>query len=89
MVDRFGNVALDVGHEDLASSGLSLGGQVELELDGGRYLATFTQTFADVGTGELLVYEDAYRAFAVAVNRGDAAATLGLGPNTELRLRPR
>jgi S-adenosyl-L-methionine hydrolase (adenosine-forming) len=89
MVDRFGNVALDVGHEDLAGSGMSLGGQVELELDGGRYLATFTHTFADVAVGELLVYEDAYRALAVAVNRGDAAATLGLAPDAELRLRPR
>ena len=39
--------------------------------------------------GELLVYEDAYRTLAVAINRGDAAGTLGLAPDTEVRLRPR
>ena len=39
--------------------------------------------------GELLVYEDAYRTLAVAINRGDAASTLGLRPDAELRLRPR
>ena len=39
--------------------------------------------------GELIVYEDAYRTLAVAINRGDAAATLGLRPDAEVRLRPR
>ena len=56
---------------------------------GERYLATYAQTFADVGPGELIVYEDAYRTLAVAINRGDAAATLGLRPDAEVRLRPR
>ncbi len=39
--------------------------------------------------GELIVYEDAYRTLAVAINRGDAAGTLGLQPDAEVRLRPR
>ena len=89
IVDRFGNASLNVGHDELAGSGMTLGGQVELELGGERFFATYTQTFADVGPGELIVYEDAYRTLAVAINRGDAAATLGLGPDAELRLRPR
>ena len=38
-------------------------------------MATYAQTFADVTPGELLVYEDAYRTLALAVNRGDAAAS--------------
>ncbi len=38
--------------------------------------------------GELIVYEDAYRTLAVAINRGDAANTLGLASDTEVRLRP-
>ena len=88
VVDRFGNAGLNVDHDDLAGSGITLGSTVELEAIGERYLATYAQTFADVKPGELLVYEDAYRTLAVAINRGDAAATLGLRPDTEVRLRP-
>lgn len=89
MVDRFGNAGLNVSHETLEGSGLTLGTTVEIEVGGELYLATYTGTFADVAAGELIVYEDAYRMLAVAINRGDAAATLGLKPDAELRLRPR
>ena len=89
IVDRFGNAGLNVGHAEMAGTGMTLGHTVELELRGERYLATYAQTFADVKAGELLVYEDAYRNLAVAINRGDAAGTLGLRPDAELRLRAR
>ena len=89
VVDRFGNVGLDVDHDVLAGTGMTLGGQVEIEAAGERYLAVYAQTFADVRPGELLVYEDAYRTLAVAINRGDAAGTLSLAPDAEVRLRPR
>jgi S-adenosyl-L-methionine hydrolase (adenosine-forming) len=89
VVDRFGNASLDVDHDDTAGTGLALGGTVEIEVGGERYVAIYAQTFADVRPGELLVYEDAYRTLAVAINRGDAAATLGLEPDAEVRLRPR
>jgi S-adenosylmethionine hydrolase len=61
---------------------------VAVEAAGERYLATYAQTFADVNPGELLVYQDAYRTLALAINRGDAAGTLGLGADAEVRLRP-
>jgi S-adenosylmethionine hydrolase len=89
VVDRFGNAGLNVGHADMGGTGLQLGGRVEVEVGGERYLAKYAQTFADVRPGELLVYEDAYRTLAVAINRGDAATTLGLRPDAEVRLRPR
>jgi hypothetical protein len=89
VVDRFGNVALNVDHEDMAGTGITLGGTVEIEAAGELYLAKYAQTFADVRPGELLIYEDAYRTLAVAINRGDAAATLALRADAELRLRPR
>jgi S-adenosylmethionine hydrolase len=89
VVDRFGNVGLNVDHGGLAGTGLTLGGTVEIETGGERYLAKYAQTFADVTPGELLVYEDAYRTLAVAINRGDAAGTLGLRPDAEVRLRPK
>jgi S-adenosylmethionine hydrolase len=89
VVDRFGNVAMNVDHDDMAGTNITLGSMVELEVAGERYLATYAQTFADVRPGELMVYEDAYRTLAVAINRGDAAATLALRPDAEVRLRPR
>jgi S-adenosylmethionine hydrolase len=87
-IDRFGNVALDAEHTDLESSGLRLGAGVEVEAGGRRSSARFVQSFADVGDGEALVYEDAYRTLALAVNRGDAATTFGLAPDAEVRLTP-
>jgi S-adenosylmethionine hydrolase len=89
VVDRFGNVGLDVDHDHTAGTGITLGGSVEIEAAGESYIATYAQTFADVRPGELIVYEDAYRTLALAINRGDAAGTLGLQPDTEVRLRPR
>jgi S-adenosyl-L-methionine hydrolase (adenosine-forming) len=89
-VDRFGNVQLDAGHGDLADSGLKLGYAVEVAvLSGAPHDAVFARTFADVGAGELLVYEDAYRRLALAVNHGNAAERLAVGIDDELRIRPR
>ena len=78
-VDRYGNIQLNVGHGDLGRAGVKLGHAVELRLDSGmRVDAQFARTFADVGPGELLIYEDAYRRLAVAVSHGDAARRLGI-----------
>jgi S-adenosyl-L-methionine hydrolase (adenosine-forming) len=88
LVDRFGNVALNLRHEALAGSGLTLGAAVEVEVGGARHAARFARSFADVAPGEMLVYEDAYRMLAIAVNRGDAASAIGAGPDDEVRLTP-
>jgi hypothetical protein len=88
-VDRFGNVQLDVRHEDLADSGLKLGQRLKLEAPSGESSsAQFARTFADVNPGELLVYEDADRALAVAIAHGNAALHLGLTVDDELRITP-
>ena len=89
VVDRFGNASLDVAHADLAGSGLTLGTAVEIDVGGERFTATFAQTFADVRPGDVILYEDAYRTLAIAMNRGDAAATLRLAPDATVVLRPR
>jgi S-adenosylmethionine hydrolase len=80
--DRFGNIALDAGHEDLAGSGLRLG---RAALVNGR-AALYATTFADVPVGGLLLYEDGYRVLSLAVNRGSALATLGLRLDDEIRI---
>jgi len=86
-VDRFGNVALNVGRDELGGCG-SAGDRIELVPGSGEpHQARIVSTFADVGPGELLVYEDSYRRLAVAVNGGDAATRLGLGADDELRIR--
>ena len=88
-IDRFGNAALNVSHEDLAGTGITLGGQVEIVSGTAHFHAAVAQTFADVRRGEILVYEDSYRALSIAINRGDAAATLELAPDSEVRITPR
>jgi S-adenosylmethionine hydrolase len=88
-IDRFGNLQLDAGSGELTDAGLRLGARPLLELAGGSvHPVTFARTFADVGSDELLLYEDAQRRLAVAVSHGDAAARLGLEVGAELRIRP-
>lgn len=82
--DSFGNVQLDVSHEQLDGSGLKLGRAV---LANGER-AQYARTFADVAAGDLLLYEDAYHALALAVNRGSAAERLGLGLDDPVVLEP-
>ncbi|MBA3326776.1 MAG: SAM-dependent chlorinase/fluorinase [Solirubrobacterales bacterium] len=80
--DRFGNVTLDIGHEELAGSELRLGHAVTVNGRAGMY----SKTFADVAPGELLLYEDAYRTVALAVNRGSALADLALAIDAEVHI---
>lgn len=89
LIDRFGNVGLGVGHEQLAGSGLVLGRAARVEAHGEWHDATFVRSFADVAAGDLLVYEDAYRTLALAVNRGSAAERLRLAPDDRIRLTAR
>jgi S-adenosylmethionine hydrolase len=88
LVDGYGNVSLDLRHEHMMSLGLTIGTRAELSHGGRSAEAVVVQTFADVPAGELLVYEDAWGAVALAVNRGDAAAALGLERDAEVRLAP-
>jgi S-adenosylmethionine hydrolase len=88
-IDRFGNLILDAVHDDLAGTGLRLGQPVELDLGEGDVMkAVFAVTFADLPEGGVLLYEDAYRSLALAVNRGDASTDLDLRRDHELRIRP-
>jgi S-adenosylmethionine hydrolase len=88
LVDVYGNVTLDVRHDDLPDTGLAYGRPLEVSVGGRSRRATFTGTFADVAAGELLLYEDASRMLALAVNRGDASAMFALAPDSEVRLIP-
>lgn len=87
LADRFGNVMLDAEHGELTDTGLRLGHGVRVVFDGQERDARYASTFADVGPGELILYEDANRRLALAVNRGSAQDELALGRDAELRLR--
>lgn len=82
--DRFGNVTLDVEHEELTFAGLRLGRSAGVN----DQTAVYATTFADVPPGALLLYEDAYRTLALAINRGSAKEALGLALDDELRIVP-
>ena len=86
--DRFGNVTLNVGHDDLASTFLRLGHRVTVDTGSARVTVPFARTYTDVGRGQGLLYEDAARTLALAVNRESAAEMLGLGPDDEVTLSP-
>jgi len=88
LVDRYGNVSLDMGHSDLLALGLTLGAPVSVAVRGEEREAVFAQTFADVPEHALLLYEDAWGSLALAVNRGDAAAELGVEIDDEVRVAP-
>jgi hypothetical protein len=88
-IDQFGNVQLDAEPSQLqqlaATTRLLVSSDAwdrpPLALRGGA-------TFGDVEAGELVLYEDAHRRPAIAVNRGSAAERLGVGVGDELRIGP-
>jgi S-adenosylmethionine hydrolase len=86
-VDRFGNAALNLSREDLERAAIVPGTTVEVEARGNRFYAVAARTFADARDGDLILYEDSYRAVAIAVSRGSAAQLLGLDEGGELTLR--
>ena len=86
-VDHFGNLILDASHELLAEVNLRLGAKLAVETDGRVHRARYVATFADVGEGELLLYEDAQRMVALAVNRGSAAERLAIPRDAEIVVR--
>lgn len=87
VVDRFGNVQLNLNTSHLERLGIEPGVRVELVLPLERYYAVSARTFADARPGDILLYEDAYWNASVAINGGSAAETLSLQPGDNLRLR--
>jgi S-adenosylmethionine hydrolase len=85
-IDRFGNMQLNLTREDLERVHVVAGTRLELSLSGERYYATAARTFGDARPGEIVLYEDAYRNVAVAINRGNAAEMFAAHPGQTLAL---
>ncbi|MGZ5342458.1 MAG: SAM hydrolase/SAM-dependent halogenase family protein [Solirubrobacterales bacterium] len=86
--DRFGNVALDVSHDQLSGGPLRLGRPIKVEVSSGPVSGVFARSFEEVPEGGLLLYEDSSRILALAVNCGSAERLLALSPDQEVVLRP-
>ena len=85
-VDRYGNVQVNATTDDLERAGIAPGARVEIDVGFESYFAVAATTFADVRPGDILLYEDAYRNVAVAINGGNAADMLAARPGEELRI---
>jgi S-adenosylmethionine hydrolase len=84
--DRFGNLALAGGADELAAAGLEPGTRVAVAVAGRRQFARVERVFADAPAGGLLVHVDSHGLIAVAVNGGSAAERLGGGPGARVVL---
>ena len=87
IVDRYGNMQLNVTRRELEEAGIEPGTRVELEFQGERYYATVARAFADASPGDIILYEDSYRNIAVAINRGNAAEMLAARAGQELAIQ--
>jgi S-adenosyl-L-methionine hydrolase (adenosine-forming) len=87
-IDRFGNIQLNLTSKDLEKVGIVPGTKVELEVRFERYFAVAARTFAEVRTGDIVLYEDSYRNIALAINQGNAARMFSLRVGQEVLLSP-
>lgn len=86
VVDRFGNIALNLRRDHLEHAELAAGTRVELSSRGERFYAISARTFADAPRGALILYEDSYGSLALAVSSGSAAQLLRIEEGGELVL---
>jgi len=85
-IDRFGNIQLNLTSKDLEKVGILPGTKVEVEVRFERYFAVAARTFAEVRTGDIVLYEDSYRNIALAINQGNAARMFSLRVGQEVLL---
>lgn len=85
-VDRFGNLGLNVARTDVDTAGIAPGDRVELLFPVHSYYAVLAETFADAKGGELILYEDSYGAYSIAISGGNASALTDAAPGDEVRI---
>jgi S-adenosyl-L-methionine hydrolase (adenosine-forming) len=84
-IDRYGNAQLNIDPEEI--EGLDDPHEaVRLRFGDEVRRARRTETFEDIGPGEIGLMVDSYGLLAVVVDRRSAAQELGLSPSTEVRV---
>jgi S-adenosylmethionine hydrolase len=66
--------------------GAEPGDRVEIRFELDPYYAVVAETYEEASRGELMVYEDSYGAFAIAINGGNASELTGAGPGDDVRI---
>ena len=89
-VDTFGNAKLSVLAAELADAvGQPTGRRFRALLgDGREHVIPWSPTFGERRPGEPLLYEDSYGRVCIGINRGNAAASLGISGGMEVTLTP-
>lgn len=87
-VDRFGNLQLSAGPDDLETAGLE--GAPELEIRWGTFHVAVrrVRTFRDVGPGEFALLVDSSGRLAIATNLGSAAEDLAIDRGDPVTIGP-
>lgn len=78
VVDRFGNAALAAGAAELAAAGLDEHARLRVTVGERSSYVPLATSFAAVPEGESVLLVDSAGRLALAINRGSAAADLGL-----------
>jgi S-adenosyl-L-methionine hydrolase (adenosine-forming) len=86
-VDNFGNLRLNAGEDVVADWHLHEGDAVGVTLGGHRLSVPFARSFGMVPEGTAALIVDAYWHLMLAINRGHAAATYGVGIDAPVVLR--
>jgi S-adenosylmethionine hydrolase len=87
-VDRFGNLQLNLVREDIEIASLKPGDRVELLVASNSYYAVVAETFADAKRGDLILYEDSYGAYSIAISGGNANKLTTASPGDEITIHP-
>ena len=87
-VDRFGNVQLNVGPDELRAVGAEPGGTIEVRGGDWAKAARWVGTYADARPSELVLLVDSYGLVSLALDRRSAAADFGLQPGGVVLLVP-
>jgi S-adenosylmethionine hydrolase len=83
LVDRFGNLITNLGREVVER--LIRTGEIDIAI-GGRAVPRLVATYAEVATGDLCALFGSSDRLEIAVSGGSAAAALGVGVGTPVRL---
>lgn len=81
-VDRFGNVQLNLGADDVEV----FGERIQLRFHGRTRVASRAVTYGDLATGEIGLVIDSYGLMSIALDRASAGDELGLGAGDAVHL---
>lgn len=87
-VDRFGNVQLNLGPEELEGLGIERGGVAEMRFGDIVRVVRWVEAYGQARTDELVLLVDSYGLVSVALNQGSAAGETGLSSASAVTVGP-